>query len=142
VNSRLVAFSHCVRSHGVPDFPDPEPGAGNAKFPGARQLRVGSSHLAAAENACQHLLPVGIDDQFPRAEVPLLLSGMTKFSQCMRAHGVPNWPDPSTDSQARPFFNLSGHGFSLPQAHSPRLGAKETECQHLLPHALGGIPEG
>jgi len=141
-SSQLVAFSRCVRSRGVPDFPDPQPGASNAKFPSAQQLGVGSSQLSAAENACLHLLPAGVDDQFPPAEVPLLLTGMTRFSQCMRAHGVPNWPDPTTDSQGRPYFNLSGHGFSRQQAHSPQLGAKEAECQHLMPSALGGLPEG
>ena len=141
-NSPLLAFSQCMRTRGVPDFPDPQPGASNAKFPSARQLGVGSSRLSAAENACQHLLPAGVDDQFPPAEVPLLLSGMRQFSRCMRAHGVPNWPDPATDSEGRPYFNLSGHGFSRQQAHSPQLGAKEAECQHLMPSALGGIPEG
>jgi hypothetical protein len=140
-NSPLVAFSQCVRSRGVPDFPDSAPGATNAKFPGARQLRVSSALLSAAENACQHLLPAGVDDQFPAAEVPLLLTGMRQFSQCMRSHGVPNWPDPSTDSEGRPVFDLSDHGFSRQQAHSSQLGAKEDECQHLLPSALGGIPE-
>jgi hypothetical protein len=142
VNSQLVAFSHCVRSRGVPNFPDPQPGADNAKFPGAQQLGVSSSQLSRAENACQHLLPAGIDDQFPPAEVPLLLTGMRRFSQCMRSHGVPNWPDPTTDSEGRPFFDISAHGFSRQQAHSPQLGAKEAECQHLLPRALGGLPEG
>ena len=139
-NSPLVAFSQCVRSRGVADFPDPQPGATNAKFPGARQLGVSSSLLSAAENACQHLLPAGVDDQFPPAEVPLLLSGMRQFSQCMRSHGVPNWPDPSTDSEGRPVFDLSDHGFSRQQAHSSQLGAKEDQCQSLLPSALGGIP--
>jgi hypothetical protein len=59
----------------------------------------------------------------------------------MRSHGVPNWPDPSTDSEGRPVFDLSDHGFSRAQAHSSQLGAKEDECQQLLPSALGGIPE-
>jgi hypothetical protein len=142
VNSQLVAFSGCVRSRGVPDFPDPQPGASNAKFPGAQQLGVASSRLSAAENACQHLLPAGIDDQFPAAEVPVLLSGMTRFSQCMRSHGVPNWPDPTTDAEGRPFFPLSTHGFTRDQAHSAQLGTKEAECQYLMPSALGGLPEG
>src|SRR5580704_16868087 len=37
-NTQLVAFSRCVRSDGVPDFPDPQAGASNEKFPGAQQL--------------------------------------------------------------------------------------------------------
>jgi hypothetical protein len=141
-NSRLLAFSRCVRDHGVPNFPDPQAGATNEKFPSAQQLGVGSSQLSTAENACQHLLPVGVDDQFPAAEVPLLLSEMTRFSQCVRAHGVPNWPDPSTDSQGRPIFNLSSAGISLRESHSRQLESKMTECGHLLPRTLGGIPLG
>ncbi len=141
-NSQLLAFSQCMRAHGVPNFPDPQPGASNAKFPSAQQLRVGSSQYQAAENDCQNLLPAGIDDQFPPAEVQQLLMGMREFSQCMRSHGAPNWPDPTTDSEGRPVFELSSHGFTRSEAHSPQLGTKEAECQHLLPTALGGIPEG
>ena len=141
VSAQLVAFSRCMRSRGVPDFPDPQPGASNAKFPGAQQLGVSSSVYQAANDACQHLLPVGVDDQFPPAEVQQLLIGMRQFSQCMRSHGVPNWPDPSVDSEGRPVFDLGDHGFSRAEAHSQRLGAKEAECQNLLPGALGGLPE-
>ena len=88
-----------MRSHGVPNLPDPQPGTSNAKFPGAQQLGVGSSQLSAAENACRHLLPAGIDDRFPPAEVQLLLPGMRRFSQCMRSDGVPNWLDTVGRSQ-------------------------------------------
>jgi hypothetical protein len=140
--SPLLAFSQCMRARGVPDFPDPQPGASNAKYPGAQQLGVSSSVYQAAVGACQHLLPAGVDDLFPAAEVQQLLVGMRQFSQCMRAHGVPTWPDPSVDAEGRPYFDLSDHGFSRSEAHSPQLGAKEAECQHLLPSALGGLPEG
>jgi len=140
--AKLLAFSRCMRSHGVPNFPDPQPGADNAKSPGAGQLRVSPSQLNAAERACQHLLPPGVDDHFPPAEVQLLLPGMRRFSRCVRSHGVPNWPDPSIDSEGRPVFVLSAHGFTLQQAHSPRITHTVDECQHLLPEALGGVPTG
>jgi hypothetical protein len=136
-NSQLLAFARCVRSHGVPNFPDPQTGATNAKFPSAQQLGIGSSQLSAAENACQHLLPAGIDDQFAPAEIPLLLPGMRRFSGCMRSHGVPNWPDPTVDSEGRPGFNLVPSGIDT---GSPQVNAATRECQHLLPRALGGIP--
>ncbi|MCU1491738.1 MAG: hypothetical protein JWM85_3143 [Acidimicrobiaceae bacterium] len=141
-NSPLLAFSHCMRSHGVPNWPDPQPGATNIKFPGAAQLKVGSSQLAAAENSCDHLLPAGSDDQFPAAEVPLLLSGMVKFSECLRSHGVTNWPDPTTDAQGRPYFPLSSHGITRSESRSQQMMTKQAECQHLMPAALGGIPVG
>jgi hypothetical protein len=140
-NAPLLAFSQCMRSRGVPDFPDPQPGATNAKFPGAQQLGVSSPVYQAADSSCQRLLPAGIDDQFPPAEVQQLLIGMRQFSQCMRSHGVPNWPDPSVDAEGRPVFDLGDHGFSRAEAHSPRLRAKEAGCQNLLPSSLGGLPE-
>jgi Fe-S cluster biogenesis protein NfuA len=141
-NAPLVAFSRCVRSHGVANFPDPQAGASNAKFPSAQQLRVSSSQLSAAESACQHLLPVGVDDQFPQSEVPLLLRGMLPFSSCMRSHGVPNFPDPAVDSEGRPIFPLSTHGISLNYSHSQQFNTAVGKCQNLAPRQLGGIPFG
>jgi hypothetical protein len=140
-----LAFSQCMRSKGVPNFPDPDAGATNAKFPTAQQLGVSSSQYQAGENACQHLLPAGTNDQYPAAEVPVLLAGMRQFSQCMRAHGVSNWPDPTTDSQGRPVFDLGDHGITRSEAHSPPITTAEQTCQHLMPNAIGGgqgIPIG
>lgn len=134
-NAQLVAFSRCVRSHGVPNFPDPQAGASNAKFPSASQLRVSSSQLSTAENACQRLLPVGIDDQFSPAEVPLLLRGMLPFARCMRSHGVPNFPDPAnSDGHVEFVISVSRDGFD---PHSPQILAKARECQHVLPAGTG-----
>jgi hypothetical protein len=141
-SSKLLAFSRCVRRHGVPNFPDPQAGATNTKFPSAQQLGVSESVLTAAEQKCAHLLPPGSDDQFPAAEVQVLLTGMLRFSKCMRQHGVPNWPDPSTNSDGQPFFQLSASGISRQEAHSQRITNAERKCQKLLPSALGGIPIG
>jgi hypothetical protein len=141
-NAPLIAFSRCVRSHGVANFPDPQAGASNAKFPSAQQLRVSSSRLGTAEAACQHQLPVGTNDQFPQSEVPLLLRGMLPFSSCMRSHGVPNFPDPAVDSEGRPIFPLSTHGISLNYSHSQKFNAAIAKCQSLAPRQLGGIPFG
>jgi hypothetical protein len=130
-----------MRSHGVPNFPDPQSSSG-AKFPSWQQLGVSNSQGQAAENDCQHLLPAGTDDQFPAAEVQQLLISMREFSQCMRSHGVSNWPDPSVNSEGQPLFDLSAQGISRSEAHSQQMMTKEAECQHLLPSALGGTPIG
>jgi hypothetical protein len=124
-----------MRSHGVPSFPDPAPGTTNAKFLSAQQLGVSSSQYQSAENACQPLLPAGIDDRFPPAEVQLLLPGMREFSQCMRSHGVPNWPDPTIDSEGRPGFDLLHvQGFD---PNSPQTSNIMQKCYHVMP---GGVP--
>jgi hypothetical protein len=139
-DSQLLAFARCMRSHRVPNFPDPS--SGNVKVSGAQQLGVSSSQLQAAENACQHLLPPGADDQFPPAEMQLLLPGMRRFSQCMRSHGVPNFPDPTTDSQGRPVFSVSSAGISLEESHSPQFNTAMQECEHAMPPQVGGVPLG
>jgi hypothetical protein len=51
-----VAYSACMRFHGVPNFPDPD----SKGMPGQadpQHLGVSSSRYQAAEQACQHLLP-------------------------------------------------------------------------------------
>jgi hypothetical protein len=131
-----------MRSHGVADFPDPQAGASNAKFPSAQQLRVSSFQLSTAETVCLRLLPAGTDDQFPPAEVPLLLHSMLPFASCMRSHGVPNFPDPAVDSEGRPIFPLSAHGISLSYSHSQEFNSVMNRCQNLVPRQLGGIPFG
>ena len=131
-----------MRSHRVPNFPDP---TGNGALPkvSPRQLGVSSSQLNAAERACQDLLPAGTDDMFPPGEVQQLLIGMLVFSKCMRSDGVPNWPDPTTDSEGRPEFPLSNvPGTDRSYWHSPRITHEVEQCQHLLPPALAGTPIG
>ena len=86
----------------------------------AQQLGVSSSQLQAAQQACQHLLPnsggaIDADSveqcmmagDCPRALVQQVLDEERRFARCMRSHGVPNWPDPSIDSQGRPVFAIS-----------------------------------
>jgi hypothetical protein len=59
-----------------------------------------------------------------------------KFAQCMRSHGVPNFPDPTTRSDGRVEFvlSVSRDGFD---PHSPQILAKARACQHVLPAGTG-----
>jgi hypothetical protein len=55
----------------------------------------------------------------------------------LRAHGVPNWPDPTVDSEGRPGFNLVPiHGTDW---NSPQIQNKIYQCEHVMP-AGGGVP--
>jgi hypothetical protein len=136
-DSQLLAYSRCMRSQGVPNFPDP---SGDAKFPDAQQLEISDSQYQTAMNLCRHLLPAGAGRRYSPAEVRQLLSGMREFSRCMRSDGVPNWPDPTVDSQGQPVFDISGHGISRGERHSPRIELKMAQCQHLMPSWLAGGP--
>ncbi|HEY6789997.1 MAG TPA: hypothetical protein VI365_22075, partial [Trebonia sp.] len=54
-----------------------------------------------------------------------------KFAQCMRSHGVPNWPDPTIGLQGSPEFNLSKVGITHAQTHSAPMANTIAECQSL-----------
>jgi len=108
-----VAYSECVRSHGIAGFPDPPKGGGVAKA-SAQQLGVSSSRLEVAETACGHLIPAtgGPADQqeqqcFVARDCPpdvarRLMTIMLRFARCMRSHGVANFPDPAPIRRGSP----------------------------------------
>jgi hypothetical protein len=123
----LLAFSRCMRSHGVPNFPDPD-SSGVLPKSQIAQLAAGNAQFPAAHRACEHLLPNG--GQPTQAQVQQAWSDMRNFSRCMRSHGVPNWPDPAPTSQQdqRPFFHLPD---SI-DPNAPQITTKIRACQHVL----------
>lgn len=86
-----MAIVTCYRTHGDPSFPDPvyDPGDGRWHFavsPGAAP--------ASTQRACQHLFPSGnASPPVPQAQFQQLV----RLAECLRQHGVPNWPDPDAD---------------------------------------------
>jgi hypothetical protein len=116
-----LAFSRCMRSHGVSQFPDPDSSGAIPKVT-LQQLGIGGSQFQAAQSACAYLL------QSSDTEVRQTLSGMLDFARCMRSHGVDNWPDPTTDSDGQAVFDL--HGRINPD--TPQMDTKSGRCAHLL----------
>lgn len=89
-----LAHAHCMRSHGVPHFPDPPAPGSNSSgiIPDSAYQGVSQSTVDAAKSACQHLLPNG--GQVSPAQQQQMLSQAVTYAKCMRSHGVPNFPDP------------------------------------------------
>jgi hypothetical protein len=146
-SSHLLAFSQCVRSHGVPSWPDPNSSGGLPKLT-PQQLGVSSSQLQAAENDCQRLLPnTGNIDDNPVA-LRQWWDGMAKFARCMHSHGVPNWPDPSPYPQdpVDPTFKLKAAGIGFHQGpvgtgnivNSPQIEAKVRQCESVVHQNVSG----
>ena len=91
-----VAFASCMRSHGVPNWPDPNSsGVFDKSKLTSQQLGASGSRVQAAQTACRHLLPNGGNAPSP-AQVQQMRALSLRFSQCVRAHGVPNFPDPDS----------------------------------------------
>jgi hypothetical protein len=136
-----VAYSACIRSHGVPNYPDPASG-GQLPKTDAQQLGVSTSLYQGAEQACRHLLPTGGSLQQQEqtcmensdctpAMVQQMLTAGQKLARCMRSHGVPNFPDPITDSHG-PVFNISAAGISDAASHSHQFMSTLNECGRIV----------
>lgn len=95
--AQLLAYARCMRTHGVSDFPDPtaSPGGGAAiqinGGPGS-DLDRNNPTFMAAKRSCESLLP-GAGEQSPPAS-PEKIAAEVKWAQCIRSHGLPNFPDP------------------------------------------------
>ena len=123
-----VAFAACMRSHGVPEFPDP---GSNGHTSLGNGIDPSSPQFQAAQKACQSLLPSGgssLATQSASGSIsPEKQAQLLRFARCMRGHGVPNYPDPTSQ------------GIALSQSvdpRSPRFQAAAQACRKLAP-ALG-----
>jgi hypothetical protein len=115
----LLAYSVCMRSHGITDFPDP---TGNGFVVIPRSVNPDSSQFQAAQNACQHLQPASTP---PASAQPNPTLGV-RLAQCMRAHGVPNFPDPGGSVTGTPASN------SKLDVRSPQFQAAQRTCRSLV----------
>jgi hypothetical protein len=100
--NQALAFAQCMRSHGVPSFPDPKSnGSGGMLIQSTsghtevNGVSVNGPAFQSAMQACRTKLPGGGK---PRPLSAARRQQMLQFSQCMRAHGITNFPDPTFGS--------------------------------------------
>jgi hypothetical protein len=101
-SNTALKLAQCMRTHGVPDFPDPPGGTfGIQATPGAsggsilvdgHQLNVNAPAFQKAMRDCQKYQPQG--PPVTSNQLAKVKQGALKMAQCMRVHGVPNFPDP------------------------------------------------
>ena len=85
-----VRFASCMRDHGVPSFPDPETSAG-IQIP-VSLAKNPSPAFKSAMQACHYLMAA---EGSPPVVSASQKAAAVKLAQCMRKHGVPNYPDPT-----------------------------------------------
>jgi hypothetical protein len=88
-----LAHAECMRSHGVPDFPDPGPIHIDVRA--HPDLDPTSPAFIAAQKACVSLEPGGTTGV---TVSPQLQAAALAYSACMRSHGFPKFADPVFDS--------------------------------------------
>jgi hypothetical protein len=130
-HQQAIAYARCMRSHGEPGFPDPDSQGGFDKPAIVRAFRQTSKSVAvSASNACRHLMPQGLGPQSPRlspGEQGKLQADVLKAANCIRSHGVPNFPDPTVDAYGH--IKLGG-GIN---PDSQQVKSAIQACQHFVP---------
>lgn len=92
-STQLGRFSTCIRAHGEPSFPDPVNGQLSLAVTKGGPLDPSSPQFQSALEACKSLAPPGLAGASTPSTASL--SQVLRFAQCMRAHGVTNFPDPT-----------------------------------------------
>lgn len=126
--SGAYAFSACMRAHGIPDFPDPD---SNGQYPlrGGGDLNPNSPQFQAAQRACQSTSGGGPGGSGASRAQSL------QFSQCMRAHGITDFPDPGPDGSLT--LPKGGAGSDL-DPNNAQFKAASQACQHYLTASPSG----
>jgi hypothetical protein len=124
--TRDIEFSDCMRSHGVPNFPDPT--ANGLQLPSG--INAQSPAFRSAQQACKQFLP---DQGAPRATDPHERAAALAFARCMRRHGLSQFPDPALTppTHASTVFVLRGMVFAFttpPQPKSPAFRRAAAAC--------------
>jgi hypothetical protein len=114
---QALAFAHCMRSHGAPNFPDPN---GSGVFMVNPSNSSSFDAPQSARTACVHLLPRKGRPLTPAQQEQQQRKSLA-FAACMRRHGFPQFPD-----------GWSGNVGQLISAgidpNSPQLNAALTKC--------------
>ena len=116
-----LAYSQCLRAHGEPGFPDPQP-SGGITINGS-QDHLNGALMNSANRHCQDLMP----KTKPLTGAQQRQDGVqaVKFAVCMRTHGIPNFSDPTVTAQGVHFRPPSG--VSKPCC-SPRCRRARSPC--------------
>jgi hypothetical protein len=89
-----LKLAACMRSHGVPNLPDSATAGGGVTIQAGSGIDPASPAFQQAEKACRKLLPGG-GPGGGRASAKVK-EQMLQISECMRAHGVSGFPDPTS----------------------------------------------
>ncbi len=124
-------FAQCMRDHGI-DMPDPDPNG-----PTSFSLSGGADEhqkFEEANKACEEFAP-GKGGETTQVD-PAVMEKMRQFSQCMRDHGLADFPDPQTEGGG---VRVELGGKLDPQ--SDEFKAAEQACKDLAPPPAGGGTE-
>jgi hypothetical protein len=126
-----IDYAKCMRSHGAPNWPDPN---SQGQFLKTKTNAAAYQAPASAYQACLHLLPNG--GQLTAAQQAIISPLMLKLANCMRTHGITNFPDPTVNAGG---ISVNPHGLDT---SSPQFHAAQRVCRKYLTEAGKYMPPG
>jgi hypothetical protein len=138
-NSKALQFAQCMRTHGVPNFPDLTGGQIDLRVQqtpngtSVNGVQVNGPAFQTAIKNCQSYVPNG--GHPTAAQTAKAKSQAIAMAKCMRTHGVPNFPDPQFQSGPSGAIGvrISGAGIN---PSSPAFQAAQKDCGRIF----GGAP--
>jgi hypothetical protein len=129
-STSALAYSRCMRAHGIRAFPDPNAQGGiNLNAGPGTGIDPQSPQYKAADQACKSLMPA--QSPLSAAQQAAIKAGNLRYAQCMRAHGISDFPDPNSQGQ----LQIQAQQGSDLDPNNPRYQSANTACQHF---ELGG----
>ncbi|HZQ88202.1 MAG TPA: hypothetical protein VFA83_25365 [Acidimicrobiales bacterium] len=132
--AKAEAYAECMRSHGVTNFPDPVVTPSGGYGFRTRGVDPNSSAFRLAGAACNALAPEGWGTSGQELS-PAQQQEWLNWAKCIRAHGVPDFADPTFSSGGAVHIDGGGAG-----GISPQLQSAMDACHSQMPSAggLGG----
>ena len=95
-HEQAVKFAQCMRDNGVSEFPDPDADGSLTldEVVNGSSIDTSSAAWKDAHGACKDLEPAGFTGHQRSAQQQ---AAALKFAQCIREHGVADFPDPGPD---------------------------------------------
>ena len=126
--AEAVAYSQCLRSHGVPNFPDPVQTPSGHYGYRTSGIDPNSTAFQGALQACR-TLPSPWNSTVQQLS-PAQQQTWLNWAQCIRVHGVSDFPDPT-------FSGSEVHDSGI-QSGSPQLQSAMDACKSQKP-SVGGL---
>ena len=131
----LHGAAQCIRQHGIPSYADPVLTASGQVYSDSRSIQDAPAAVASAvQQACGTLAArAGLNPSYEPPAPPQLVEAGVRSAECMRAHGLPNFRDPTVQSPYTP-----GHGFGIAVGEIPA-GGKLDPAYQAAAHACRAI---
>ena len=119
-NAAMLRFASCMRRHGVNGLPSP------VSSPAAFKHSFGTTTpvYTAALGTCQRLIPGQQSNRESAARSQRQIQAMLAFAKCIRSHGFPRFPDPTSSGELSHQM-LAAAGIQL---HQPAVVAAADAC--------------